>query len=269
MQTPILDNLVETLVGTLDGFEGFDALCLGHAQRPVAGEKVLGVTRHHPEEREYEISAPEQAGVTIGELQRCFDGADVSGDASTYLHPYFDGEYEDPQGATTPLFAEDLAAPDFSRNPSGLREGDRNAEYLLVARNEHRQAAGYIQFSVSLFPSSEHTDEQAAHAGLVVTLERIFVRQSDRSRGIGTALLEKAGFVAWSELRHIAERLAALNPSHKFVLHPYVITTWHSLAGRMAHYRLVDLVSQYRDAASDDFGSDTLEILAVSELGSY
>lgn len=248
-----------------------EALCLVRA--PVGREKILGVTGHHPFECEYEICAPQDAGLAMDELRRLLDGEAETDAAQTYVHPYFEGDEQTPQGTLCTLFAEDMATPDFSANAAGLRATERDAQYLLVARNEQGDAAGYIQFRVSLFPEPDDAPASAPqqHMGLVVTLERIFVRPAERNVGIGTALLEKVGFVVWEELRNIGMtfRAQAGAQGRPVVVHPYVLSTWHSWAGKMAHYRLVDLVTQYRDAASDDFSSQTLRFAGVCEQGQY
>jgi GNAT superfamily N-acetyltransferase len=272
MQISILD----TCTLPVDLSSTLEAIALCHEQGPVAGQMVLGVTGHHPEECEYEICAPQDAGMALDALRTFLNGTQDTSHtepAPSYVHPYFEGEEQTPAGAFHTLFAEDMATPDFAANRTGLLASPRDAQYLLVAKNAQGDAAGYIQFRVSLFP--ELDDAPAAtverHAGLVVTLDRIFVRQSERGVGVGTALLEKAGFVVWAELRGIASqvRTQRATPGSPVVLHPYVMSTWYSWAGKMAHYRLVDLVTQYRDAASDDFSTPSFRLANVCEHGQY
>ena len=251
-----------------------ETFVLSHAQAPQAGEKVLGVTRHHPQECEYEICAPQDAGMPLEELRAFLAGTADPMPAVVFIHPYFDGDEQTPEGCLSPLFSEDMATPDFALNPGGLKATSRNAEYLLIAKNEAGIPAGYIHFSIAVvadLDEGQESDELARHTGLVMTLKRIFVRQSDRGAGIATALLEKAGFVMWSEMRDLAHQVRGVlcGLDDGLVLHPFVMSSWYSRAGKMAHYRLVDLVKQYRDAASDDFANDQFTIAEVCEHGQY
>lgn len=251
-----------------------DELRLAQVKGPVICEKVLGVTRHHPYEREYTIGSPANAEMPMETLQVFLHGSSDPSAAELFTHPYFDGDEQCPLGSLSPLFCEDLATPDFTTNAGGLTGTTREAQYLLVARNGAGQPAGYIQFRVSLFPTFDDMSgdgDAVRTVGLILTLDRLFVRKSDRGIGIGTALLEKAGFVFWAELKGLALQIkkVVMTDGSSILLRPYVMSTWHSWAGKMAHYRLVDLVTQYRDAAQDDFASPGFRIEEVCEHGQY
>jgi GNAT superfamily N-acetyltransferase len=270
MQTAL--HSVETPVFTTVPL--LDALRLAHVKGPVICEKVLGVTRHHPHECEYAIGAPANAGMPLETLRAYLHGSSDPLPAEPFTHPYFEGDEQCPLGSLSPLFCEDMTPPDFTANADGLTGSSRDARYLLVARNDAGQPAGYIQFRVSLFPTLDDMSgdsETVRTAGLIMTLDRVFVRKSDRGVGIGTAMLEKAGFVFWSELKELALQIrnAATTEGRSILLRPYVMSTWHSWAGKMAHYRLVDLATQYRDAAQDDFASHDFRIEEVCEHGQY
>lgn len=201
-------------------FNSLDACTLRHSP-PQLNRGIIPAFTTLVDDVAYEMVEPELFG-DLDALNRLFEADGDITDDSPFDHSCIAPEVQDPIGRHFPLHAE-CGSPGFERIPKGLIRGEREAEYLLVARDGDDVPVGYVEFTIGISYCEEAEPEEVILEGddgelsciwLYVKIEQFYVRKAYRRKGAATAMatclvhvFEKELTALGKSCSHVAERL--------------------------------------------------------------